>query len=53
MTWSVRDIVNFSYVPAIDAALLGTWAHGDPAGMDDMDSEHLDEPGSDACDTGE
>ena len=44
MTWSVRDIINFSYLPAIDSALVGTWAHGDPAGVDDLDSVTDDEP---------
>ena len=38
MSWSVRDILDFSYFPSVDAALVGTWAHGDPAGVDDLDS---------------
>ena len=42
MTWSVRDILNFSYLPSIDVALIGSWAHGDPAGVDDMDSNGSD-----------
>ena len=33
--WSVRSLLNFSYVPPINLALEGTWAHGDPpAGYD-------------------
>ena len=38
MLWSVRDIIDFSYLPSIDGALIGTWAHGDPANTDDLDS---------------
>ena len=29
MKWSVRELLNFSYTPSIDLALIGTWAHGD------------------------
>ena len=29
LRWSVRAILNFSYVPAINLAYEGTWAHGD------------------------
>ena len=32
MTWSVRQIIDYSYTPSIDAALIGTWAHSDPPG---------------------
>ena len=38
MRWSVRDLLDFSYTPAIDVAMIGTWAHGDPAGLNDLDS---------------
>ena len=37
MKWSVRKLIDFSYTPAIDRALIGTWAHGDPAEADDLD----------------
>ena len=29
MTWSVRELLNFSYVPEINEAFEGTWASGD------------------------
>ena len=42
MTWSVRDLLNFSYLPTVDLAFIGTWAHGDPADLDDLNSLHSD-----------
>ena len=36
MTWSVRNLLDYSYNPAINAAFEGTWAHGDPADVDDL-----------------
>ena len=42
MKWSVRKLIDFSYTPAIDLAFLGTWAHGDPADVDDLDSQSSD-----------
>ena len=30
MKWSVRALLEFSYIPAVNAALEGSWAHGDP-----------------------
>ena len=30
MKWSVRDLLNFSYIPEINEAYEGTWANGDP-----------------------
>ena len=30
MKWSVRDLLNFSYIPEINEAYEGTWADGDP-----------------------
>ena len=38
MTWSTRNLLDFSYSPAINSALEGTWAHGDPLSADDLDS---------------
>ena len=29
MTWSVRDLIDFSHVPGINEAYEGTWASGD------------------------
>ena len=34
MKWSVRGLLDFSYIPAINQAFEGTWAHGDPADID-------------------
>ena len=39
MEWSVRDLLNFSYIPIINEAFEGTWAHGDPIGLDNMDTD--------------
>ena len=39
MSWSVRNLLDFSYIPGINTAFEGTWAHGDPAGVDDLDEE--------------
>ena len=30
MKWSVRELLEFSYVPGINEAYEGTWASGDP-----------------------
>ena len=30
MKWSVRELLDFSYVPGINDAYEGTWASGDP-----------------------
>ena len=30
MKWSVRDLLEFSYIPEINGAFEGTWADGDP-----------------------
>ena len=39
MTWSVRMLLDFSYIPAINTAFEGTWAHGDPVdNHDTLDS---------------
>ena len=43
MKWSVRELLEFSYTPAIDRAFEGTWAHGDPA---DADIPGLSDPNS-------
>ena len=33
MKWSVRDLLNFSFIPGINEAFEGTWADGDPLPM--------------------
>ena len=33
MKWSVRDLLEFSYIPGINEAFEGTWASGDPAAV--------------------
>ena len=38
MEWSVKALLHFSYIPAINLAFEGTLAHGDPADRDDLDS---------------
>ena len=38
MSWSVRTLLEFSYIPPINSAFEGTWAHGDPLDIDDMDT---------------
>ena len=48
MQWSVRNLIDFSYTPTINAAFEGTWAHGDPANVDDMD---VDCPLNDGADS--
>ena len=30
MKWSVRDILHFSFIPGVNEAYEGSWAHGDP-----------------------
>lgn len=42
MSWSVRDLLDFSYIPSINAAFEGTWAHGDPLGIHDLDDNSRD-----------
>ena len=42
MQWSVRDLVEFSYTPAINKAIEGTWAHGDPPDVDDLYTDSND-----------
>ena len=49
MKWSARKLIAFSQIPGLDNALVGTWAHGDPAGIDDLQTE--DEHCSDASST--
>ena len=42
MRWSVRSLLDYSYIPAINLAFEGTWAHGDPvddAATDSMSSD--------------
>ena len=34
--WSVRDLLDFTYVPKINEAFEGTWTNSDPAGHDPM-----------------
>ena len=36
MEWSVRQLLEFSYLPQINDAFEGTWAHGDPVDVDNM-----------------
>ena len=38
MAWSVRSLLDFSFVPPINAAFEGSWAHGDPLDVHDLDS---------------
>ena len=57
MKWSVRQLLNFSYIPGINDAYEGNWASGDPPAMasDDMDVslglEWLDDDLDDEHDT--
>ena len=44
--WSVRDLLNFSYVPRINSAFEGTWAHGDPPDGNDLDDLNDQSPGT-------
>ena len=41
MAWSVRDLLRFSYIPRINLAFEGTWAHGDPNVDNDSNSFEL------------
>ena len=41
MTWSVRALLDFTYVPCINDAFEGTWAHSDP--LDEMAGESVTE----------
>ena len=36
MSWSVRTLLEFSFLPGINEAFEGTWAHGDPADIGDL-----------------
>ena len=38
MQWSTRDLLNLSYVPVVNEAFEGTWAHSDPPLPYDPDS---------------
>ena len=38
MEWSVRALIDLTYLPGLNAAFEGTWSHGDPLGIDDLDS---------------
>ena len=38
MSWSVRELLQFSYVPAINLAMEGSWAHADPPDVCDLNS---------------
>ena len=35
--WSVRSLLEFSYIPSINEAFEGTWAHMDPSNEDILD----------------
>ena len=37
MKWSVRSVLDFSFIPGVNEAYEGTAAHGDPM-TDEMDS---------------
>ena len=41
--WSVRKLIDFSYLPGVNDAFEGTWAHGDPAQVQDLDSDGTDD----------
>ena len=47
MQWSVRSLLDFSYIPSINDAFEGTWAHGDPQNQNDLQSEESDVNGHD------
>ena len=38
MKWSVRDMIDFTYIPRVNEAFEGSWAHGDPVHLGDMAS---------------
>ena len=40
MQWSVRTLLEFSYIPRINEAFEGSHTHGDPLGVDDLDSDY-------------
>ena len=46
MAWSVRDLLDFSYTPTVNDAFEGSWAHGDPVGLDNMDTASEDNTAS-------
>ena len=49
MKWSVRSLLEFSFVPCVNEAYEGTWAHGDPLEVDDLDTiQESDEERSDS-----
>ena len=45
MRWSVRNLIDFSYIPTVNRAFEGTWSDGsamDPDTMDPVQTEHDD-----------
>ena len=44
MRWSVRTLLDFSYIPCVNAAFEGTWAHADPLDQDDLATTLHDSP---------
>ena len=38
MAWSVRDLIEFSFVSGLNEAYEGSWAHGDPLASNDLDT---------------
>ena len=53
--WSVRSLLNFSYIPGINLAMEGTWAHSDPPMMNAMEwngSDNSDEAPTSSRDSG-
>ena len=38
MTWSVQTLLDFSFVPVLNSAFEGTWAHGDPPDFEVSDA---------------
>ena len=51
MKWSVRTLLEFSYLPGINEAFEGTWAHNDPP--DDQWDSHDDDTESSLSDLSE
>ena len=39
MHWSARSLLDFSFIPTINQAFEGTWAHGDPLDLPNSDQE--------------
>ena len=48
MEWSVRDLLEFSYIPTLNEAFEGSWAHADPPNIDALQSDS-DAPTSDSA----